>query len=294
MQIGEYLSASQKKRLIYKRRFFLIFYIFIGCSIIFGIFWLFFMSPVFKVKNILVQGNSSISNQDVINLIYSAFKEKHNFIDSLLGINNILALPNKISSSDMSLLPDLSSIKISKNYFTREISVLVKERNQFAIWCFMPKGLNSDLNKNSNTSASGTDQFAIQESDEKCYWFDDSGLLFKEGFDSEGSVIMAIHDYSQSPENIGDFILPQQRFIPNMISIINLLRNSSLNIKEVRLNDIGLEEIQVKTYNGPDIYFSLRFSPDIYQKALQSIISLHNFNSLQYIDFRTQNRAYYK
>jgi hypothetical protein len=290
MQIGEYLSASQKKRAIRRRRFLYAFYVFLGCVFLFGISWLIFLSPVFKVRNIVVQGSSSVSNQDVINLIYSTFKEKHNFIDSLLGANNILALPSKISSSDMSSVPDLLNIKISKNYFTREVSITVKERDQFAVWCFMPKGFNVGSNDISN--ASGT--IVNQESDERCYWFDDSGFLFKEGFDSEGGVLMAIHDYSQSPNSIGNFILSQQRFIPNMISIINLLRNSGLNIKEVRLNDIGLEEIQVKTYNGPDIYFSLRFAPDVCLGPLENIMSLPNFSALQYIDFRTQNRVYYR
>ena len=72
------------------------------------------------------------------------------------------------------------------------------------------------------------------------------------------------------------------------------IKASGLTVEEIALHDIGLEEVDVSTYNGPVIYFSLRFNAMEDLPVLQQLLAKPNFNSLQYIDFRTENRAYYK
>ena len=129
--------------------------------------------------------------------------------------------------------------------------------------------------------------------DERCSWFDPAGVLFAQTFDTEGAMLFAVHDYADAKLVMGGKILPD-RFITNMFSILNVLHASGLSIKEVRLNDLSLEEIQVVTYGGPDIRFSLRFSAESTLSVLQNIMGKPGFNKLQYVDFRTQNRAYYK
>jgi len=289
MEVGTYLSASQKKRKQRRRYFFIALSVIVACLIFLFAFWLVFKSPVFKVKNIVVYGNSSVSSDDVISLVRSVTLEKHNIKESLFGIGNMLSWPNSISSSDVSAIPELTGIKIEKDYISHTIAITVTERKPFAVWCFMPKTDISDENNNNETSTVMT----AQEADEECYWFDTDGIMFENGFDSEGSLIIAIHDYSQTPAPLGAAILPA-RFIPNLISIFNVLRASGLNVREVRLNDISMEEIQATTYDGPDILFSLRFSADVDLQVIKSVMAKPGFNKLQYLDFRTEDRAYYK
>jgi hypothetical protein len=129
--------------------------------------------------------------------------------------------------------------------------------------------------------------------DESCFWFDNTGTLFQKAFDTEGSELFAVHDYAQTGLGVGGKILPDL-FISNLISILDTIEASSLTIKEIALNDLSLEEIDVSTYNGPMLYFSLRFSASEDLPVLQELMEKPGFSSLQYVDFRTENRAYYK
>jgi len=83
-------------------------------------------------------------------------------------------------------------------------------------------------------------------------------------------------------------------FLPNFISIMNVLKESSLAVRAIELNNLALEEVDVLTANGPTIYFSLQFPADEYLSVIQKLMLQPNFNSLQYIDCRTQNRLFYK
>ena len=65
----------------------------------------------------------------------------------------------------------------------------------------------------------GTDAYGNPSGDETCFWFDDTGTLFQKSFDTEGSEIFAVHDYSQTGLGIGGKILPDL-FVQNMLSIL--------------------------------------------------------------------------
>ncbi len=289
MEVDTYLSASQKKRKQRRRYFFITLSVITACLVFSGVFWLVFKSPVFKIKNIVVHGNTSVVSDDIVSLVRSVILEKHNLKESFFGIGNMLAWPNSISPSDASAIPELTDIKIEKDYLAHTIVITVTERKPFAIWCFMPKVAVLNGNYSDTTST----VMAAQEADEECYWFDTNGVMFENGFDSEGSLIIAIHDYSQIAAPIGAAILPP-RFIPNLVSILSVLRASGLNVKEVRLNDIGMQEIQATTYDGPDILFSLRFSADIDLPVIENVMAKPGFKNLRYLDFRTEDRAYYE
>jgi hypothetical protein len=189
----------------------------------------------------------------------------------------MLVWPDKLSLSDMAFLPDTAAISISKSYFTHTITATVTERAPSGIWCFMPK-LNAAGNPTTN---------------ESCYFFDGNGVLFERGFDTQGSSLYAIHDYSQKDPGLGGTIMTSE-FTPNLLSIIDVIQKSGVDVQEIALNDIALQEIDVTTYNGPALYFSLRFPADEDLPVLASIMQKSGFAKLKYVDFRVENRAYYK
>ncbi len=290
MEVGDYISASQKKRKQRRKYIVIALSVIAACFVVFGSYWIVFKSPVFRIKNIDVRGNTTVASDTIIALVRSSAFSKNNFTALLLGTGNMLAWPDAIPANVIASVPSLVGVDIKKDYMARTITITVAERKPFAVWCFMPKGSAADAN--TGGTATGTMVMAM-ETNEQCSWFDESGIMFEDGFDSEGSVVMAVHDYSQSSAPLGAAILPA-RFVPNLISIIKVLRASGLNVKEVRLNDIGLEEIQATTYDGPDIYFSLRFPADDDLPVIQSLMADPGFKNLQYLDFRTEDRAYYK
>lgn len=65
-------------------------------------------------------------------------------------------------------------------------------------------------------------------------------------------------------------------------------------MREIRLTDIGKEEVEIPTYSGPGFYFSLRFAPTNVPLVLADLREKGSFETLQYIDFRSENRAFYQ
>lgn len=280
MEIDSYLSEKQKKKKRRRRSLFAVVAVLVAGSLFIGVGWLLFYSPLFRIQSIVIQGNDAVASDSVMALLQSSVLADHSYFKSLFGAKNILIWPSALTASQLKFIPQLASVTISKDYLTRTITATATERAPVGTWCVVPDG--------------GSDGAPSSfESGETCYWFDGQGVLFGKTYDTQGSSIFVIHDYSQTGLGLGNAVLPAE-FMPNLISIVDVLKASGVDVREAALKDIGLQEIDVTTYNGPDLYFSLRFPAANDLPVLQSLMAQPNFAKLQYVDFRVENRAYYK
>ncbi|HUC31143.1 MAG TPA: hypothetical protein VMR99_00435, partial [Candidatus Paceibacterota bacterium] len=126
-----------------------------------------------------------------------------------------------------------------------------------------------------------------------CYWFDDTGTIFEKAGATQGDLVFVVYDSAQSPRGLNQTVLSDE-FLSNFISVMNVLHESGLSVEAIELNDLSLEEVDVPTANGPTIYFSLQFPADEYLPVIQKLMLQPDFDDLQYIDCRTQNRLFYK
>lgn len=275
--LEEYLSEKQRRRKERRKRWWWL----AAVTLIFGVgifaFWIVAKSPLFHIDHFVVTGNRTVATNDIVTLLQASMSQHRTFLFSLLGMNNMLSWPESLATSDVALVPQLAGVTLQKNYGNHTVTAVVTERVPFAIWCEMPQ-IGADGNP---------------LGDESCFWFDGAGTLFQRAFDTEGSELFAVHDYAQSGLNIGGKILPDP-FVPATISILDTIEESGLTAKEVALRDLSLEEIDVSTYNGPVLYFSLRFIATEDLSTLRQLMEKPDFDSLQYLDFRTENRVYYK
>jgi hypothetical protein len=167
----------------------------------------------------------------------------------------------------VALIPQLQAVSFSKNYFLHTITITAMGRQPFAVWCSMPG--------------------------DNCYWFDSEGIVFEKTMDTQGNAILVVHDYSGSKVIFNQKVM-SENFIGNLLSIVNALKDVNLNIQEVALHDLSLEQIDVTLINGPVLHFSLRFPANNDLIVLKSLMTKPGFNMLEYIDFTTKNRAYFK
>ncbi len=268
-----YTEAKEKRKR--RRIYFWSFSIFLLAYLMFlGGSWIVFRSPLFRLKQFIVTGNSQVSTEDITGLLEGrALQGQWRPLKALLGLHSMLIWPDAFSQDDLAFLPSVKSITLTKNYADRTITVKVVERKPFGIWCAAE-----------NTSDTG---FL------RCLWFDDEGVLFERAVAAEGGLIMTVHDSSQKGLGLRSNILPAE-FIPTMFSIFKVLGESGLNMKEIQLKDLALEEIEVTTFDGPTLYFSLRFPAVNDLVAIQNLSAKPGFGKLQYLDFRVENRVYYK
>lgn len=268
VETGTYFYESQRRRRRERVYFKLISAFTVFFALILGGGWLVFRSSFFNVKEVTVLGNKDIKKEEVIGLVKKEILQG-SFLINFLGFENFLAWPKEIGKESLAFLPTLANLQVKKNYGERSIVLTVTEREPFGVWC---------LKKNLPP---------------ECFWFDREGVIFKRFFEVEGNLIKSLNDYYGENLRLGSRILPKE-FIPNLISIFEVIDHSSLSVKEIRLNDLGLQEIEVNTYDGPKIYFSLRFSAGNTLAVIQSISEKTGLKKLEYLDFRVENRAYYR
>ncbi|MDO8537202.1 MAG: hypothetical protein Q7R94_03070 [bacterium] len=258
--------------------------------------WLILRSPIFRIQQITIVGNNKVSSAEIADLLYArVLRGNWRYLKALLGFKNILIWPEKLTASDLIFLPTLKSLSVEKNYETRSMTVRVEERTAYGIWCLQEPLINVDKTQMNADSAQDQRQSASnpRSSASECWWFDDGGIIFSRAIGAEGGLILAVSDYSQNKLGLNIRVLPE-RFITNLFSIFKVLRASEFNIKEIRLNDLSLEELEVWTYDGPKLYFNLRFPADNSLAAIQDFVSKPGFSKLQYLDFRVENKVYYK
>jgi hypothetical protein len=284
-------------------------------------------SDTFKISRVNVLGNKMVAKQDVLSLMQTVIDARHKFLSEIMGTNNMLIWPSEVTPEELALLPAALTISVSKNYGAKEITVTVKEREPYGIWCEPqqtqsyadPTQSNADTSQNNDstssnsqtlnisTSSASTDTTIDQRSTDvprlsasiprdsafDCRWFDSEGVMFQKSIAAEGNLIRRVDDYSRRSLTPGSRVLGSA-FMPSLLSIFHALEVSGVSIKEVRFNDAALEELEVDTYDGPALFFSMRFPADRTASIVTTLRAGNNFSRLHYVDFRVEGRVYYK
>lgn len=276
--------------------------------IILGIFflalgggWLIFASPLFRIQKIEIIGAKTVSEADITGLIRSSIATGP-WWNRFLGSENILAWPDAIGGSDLSSYPVIQVIHISKSYLYREVFLRVEERTPRGVWCYEQSRTVADSTRTGADSEipsllSGPIQQLSASvprlSASSCWWFDETGFIFKRSPATAGGLILSVRDFSQEQRGLNSKILPE-RLIKNFFSVFTILQKSSVGVREILLKDISREEVEVLTAKGPRLYFSLRFPPEGLYDALENFYAKPAVKKFEYIDFRVENKAYYK
>lgn len=260
-----YLKDRHKQRRGFVLRLKIYGFIVLFFILIAGPAYAIFYSPVFRIKEIKTDFSGGEPMPALANDLGIFFATKSG-IYSFLGFNNILSWKEGSARNDfLAKYPQIENIEINKNYFKRTVTLTVKERDKFGIWCLK----------------------------EKCFWFDKNGIVFDEAPDTEGGIIRKVDDFSGRQIKKGDGIL-DARLSENLIKIFGVLESaglpSSLKLDKIELQEITAVPVQ---QNLPEIYFSLRIDPSFGLSTLQKL-GEKNLANISYIDLRVENRAYYK
>ncbi|MEK7149777.1 MAG: hypothetical protein AAB757_02285 [Patescibacteria group bacterium] len=256
-------EKGKKRRKFYAKALFFGGLVFLSSFFTGGIYLIRY-SDFLQVKKIEISGVQSVNSAELLADLKN-FLVRKSKIASFLGADNILVWQTDVSPflNNHSLFKNLG---IKTDYFSRNINIEVKERGRTGIWC-----LNND-----------------------CFWFDNDGMAFSRAPLVETEILIKINDLSGRDLKIGDLVLPQN-FFENLTAIFKVLEASNLKIKTLNIGDLSLAEISTeKSDLNPKIYFSLRFNPEFSIAAINSLKNSGKWNKINYVDFRVENRAYYK
>ncbi|MBI4993730.1 hypothetical protein HZC33_02105 [Candidatus Wolfebacteria bacterium] len=263
-----YLDEKQRKkrRRILKLKIFATVTVFL--FLLSGFFYLIAFSQIFKIKSIFAVSENAKYNLEADKLVgdLKNFFVSRSKISKFLGGDNILVWSGGISDF-LKTQPIFSVLEINKNYFKREISIKFEKRERYGVWC---------------------------QKNAACWWIDKNGIVFEKAPKVEGEMILKVNDNSDQQLDFGKGVLRDDLF-KNLIKIFEILQKTGINIKTLYIENLALEEIEARPLINsiPQIYFSLRLDPAFALSAIKSFKKI-GLNKIKYIDFRIENRVYYK
>jgi hypothetical protein len=228
-----------------------------------GVVYFVFRSSFFQVVGIEVVGSQRA--EEIKGELISVLSKISKF-RSWLGPENLLFWSSKSVKKIPPSLYWLSDLTLKKNWSLKKIFIEVKERQPYLIWCLA--GL-------------------------QCYWLDDAGVIFTFAPEAEGYIIPKVFAEDDRQLLFGQPFLDNPVLVKNALEIIKQLKNSSLTISRFLVKNINLQEIEAET-SGPRLYLNFRFPLQNLNGLLASLARRLDFQKLEYIDFRVENRIYYK
>ncbi len=164
-------------------------------------------------------------------------------------------------------MSQVAALEINKDYWQRRITLVFQGKEKFAIWC---------LEKNN-----------------QCFWIDKTGVVFDEAPNLRGPLVFRlVRDYSERSLSLGERVLDEELFT-NLLESLAFLESLDIPVGELKIENLKFKEIIALTHQGPDIYFSLLADPSFGQGVVSSLRQSGEWQSLNYLDLRVPNRAYY-
>lgn len=255
MEIYSDRNKAQKRKRAFRIKYYFLFLLL--ALLLVGIFYLAAYSSVFKVKDIVIENNKFLTNDQI--LIGLRQRVLGTSFGGQAGFENLLAWPSgTIEISD----PAILNVNIEKEWLSRTIKVDVNERQRFAIWC------------------------TSQESN--CYWIDRQGFVFADAPVTEGSLVFTIFDLSDESLFPGSRV-EEDRFVGNLISVLENFYKTGFEVKKITF-DKELEELHIETIDGPVFWFGTRFDS---AKNLHLIKSM-DLKKIGRVDLTVEDKMYIK
>ena len=255
--------------------------LFLVCFVLF-LSWLSKIS-LLQIENIEVSGNSTVSKDEIINLIKMETSAKYLM---LFSKNSIFLYPKK--SIEKKLLDDFKKIyKLSiKSKGLKTLVVNIAERKPNSLWCFS-KSEDGSVRKNENSGM--------------CYFLDEEGVIFSEAPDFSGGAFLRYYGLLDGVEQpVGQIYLPSEKF-KEVSRFVSSLENLGISPAGFRAESENNYEIYLK--NGVKIIFDDNQPFDKTLENIQSILSEIDFKGdysannplkINYVDMRFGNKIFYK
>jgi len=250
----------KRKKPFFKRKFF---YFFIFILFLSGVaFYFLFFFPYFQIKNIEISGNQKINADNLKATVKNSIEKKI----GILTTKNIFLINNKKLSNKILNNEFLISNIIIKKKLPETLFIEIKEREPVGTFC----------------------------QEEKCFYFDNTGMFFEEGKDIIKPLVKDENYYSDL--GLGKNILKTEE-VSKILEINNKIKNNfQIEIKNFIISS-DKEKLIVETEEGWKIFFDLNqdISEKIYnlELVLKEKIPVEQRKNLDYIDLRFK-RVYYR
>jgi hypothetical protein len=268
MRKTEILSAqrphkTEKKNVVWK----VMVILFLVVGILVGCVYFLLNSSLFKVESMKVSGVRLTAQHIIMSSFFAESTREKPWL-SFFGPDHILFwkfAPKEISPSYVSTV---ERIIRDVNFGKKQVSFLVTERLVTNVLCEYNSG--------------------------KCYGMDENGFVFSSVPEVRGSLILRFEAGPGEHIMVGKQYLTSPLWTKNIMNTISLMESEGFVPKLVRVKRDSIEEWEALMQEGFSFYFSLHFIPENLQSVLKDIALKTRPETIEYFDFRVENRVYYK
>jgi len=260
------MSKYKKQKLFTKKRGKLYWkislYSILSFSLIYGIiFWSSFES--FQIKNVQVSGNIFTETEIVEEIFNNETDGRHLF---LVSKNNYLFVPDKKIKKYIE-----NELSVKEVFIKREnwntVSIEIAEHKPFGIWC------------------DGDD----------CYFVNDKGLFFAKVPEIYDPNLIVIEGEKEG-DKLGQYFIEENIF-SNFSQKVSLLKEIEIEVTRIYTEDF--ETFKFVTKDGPELFVEKNDDPVQTINNLETTINQEDINdaqfeNLEYIDLRFDNKVFYK
>jgi len=259
--------------------------------------YLFLFSPVFKIKEISVDGNSLIATPQIVEKI-EAFLD-HRILKIIPGNISIFLPKNRMKTSLLGSFLEIADVKIEKPQ-PDKLDVLIFERKPAAVLCRVKIVQPSSVLPASATSSAATSAVPkIKEKlpeSEDCYFVDKDGFAYRRAPQISGTLLPAFYLPREDEVLLGSALIDSAT-IQFAVEAKNNLRELVIDLNGFAFNEIIPTELKAFAHEGWFIYFDTGRPALVQVAVLEALLENEVKNkraNLEYVDLRVANRVYYK
>lgn len=216
------------------------------------------------IKEIAVSGNHSVDKEKIIKSVQENISGNYFFLFSKK--NSLIYPKDKIEKTLLEKFPRIESVSVESD-FSNNLSIKVKEREPFVLWC----------------------------SDENCFVSDKNGLIFDKFDGSLEESFFKYYTKISDPINKNIF---KKNYFNDIHSFVELVKGEGLD--PFKLLEVDSDTYEIYFSGNSRLIF--KPSRDIKETMnnFQSILNMEEFEDrevikgLEYVDLRYGNKVFYK
>lgn len=233
--------------------------------------WLLFLSSIFAVTDIAVDGARAIGNEQVRTVVGDLLDQRTLHI--LQPGRNILFLNTAaVADAIREHYESIDRVAVEKAY-PHTLRVTVTEREPVGIWC----------RRVSSEQGAAPDARA-------CRYYNRAGDRWGEAVPSRGPLLLLVND-----ERSADDQVPV--FVQALLAVADGLASRSLRVQWATLPDAAPGDLRIATSRGAELYLDALGDVQDQLATLEILLAEKATDSAwmpTYIDLRTPGRVYYK